>query len=112
MDIKLIKRKNVLIVRLKGELDHHTAIKLKEAIQQELKKETVLHLVINVKELGFIDSSGIGVILGRYREFKEKGGQVVLCGLNKHSERILQMGGVLNVIPAFDQESDSLNYVN
>ncbi len=109
MDIKLIKRKNILIVRLTGELDHHTALKLKQTIEQELSKNTVLHLVINLKELSFIDSSGIGVILGRYRQFKEKGGQVVLCGLNRHTERILQMGGVLKVIKAFHTENEAIN---
>lgn len=108
MQVQLIRRKKNLIVRLKGELDHHTADIFRHSVEKELKKKSNQNLIINVTGLTFMDSSGIGVILGRYKQVKDKGGQVAICGLDKHHQRILQLGGLLNIIPVFGNESQAL----
>ena len=108
MQVQLIRRKNKLIVRLKGELDHHTAQIFRDAIEKELENEIVQDLILNMENVTFMDSSGIGVILGRYKQVKAKGGKTVICGANSHIQRILQMGGVLNIIPLLQNESIAL----
>lgn len=108
MDIHLIRRRNNLIVRLKGELDHHTSTVFREAIEKELEKNVVQNIILNFNNLTFMDSSGIGVILGRYKKVKDRGGSIVFCGVNKNIEKLLQMGGLLSIIPAYKNENDAL----
>lgn len=108
MQVKLIRRKNGLIVRLDGELDHHTATVFREVVDKELEKNTVQNLVINFDNLTFMDSSGIGAILGRYRQVKAKGGKMAFCGVSKHIRKILQLGGLLTIIAICSDENKAL----
>jgi len=108
MQVQLIRRKKSLIVRLKGELDHHTSIVFRQAVEKELEKEIIQNLIINMENLTFMDSSGIGVILGRYRQVKARGGKVIICGLGKHNQKILEMGGLLKLIPVSSDEQKAL----
>ncbi|MEW5922064.1 MAG: anti-sigma F factor antagonist [Bacillota bacterium] len=108
MQVKLIRRKNDLIVRLEGELDHHTANIFRDAVDKELAKDIVQNVVLNLDSLTFMDSSGIGAILGRYRQVKAKGGKMVFCGPSKHIKKILQLGGLLTIIPVCSDENKAL----
>lgn len=105
MQVQLLRRKEKLIVRLKGELDHHTAQLFRDAVEKELVKDKVQDLILNMENVTFMDSSGIGVILGRYKQVKTKGGKTVICGAGSHIQKILQMGGILKIIPLVQNES-------
>ncbi len=50
--------------------------------------------------------------MGRYKEVTSKGGKVVICGSNKHIKKILQLGGVLNIIPIFSDENKAIASVS
>lgn len=104
MQVQIIRRKSNLIVRLKGELDHHAAITFRQAVETELQKDIVKNLILNMEKLTFMDSSGIGAILGRYKQVKAKGGQVVICGLGPQNRKILEWGGLLKIIPVYSSE--------
>lgn len=108
MQVQLIRKRYNLIVRLKGELDHHTANLFRRPVEKELKKDIIQNLILNLESLTFMDSSGLGVILGRYKQIKERGGKVVICGLDKHNQKILQLGGLLKIIPVCSDEDEAL----
>jgi stage II sporulation protein AA (anti-sigma F factor antagonist) len=108
MQVQMIRRKKNLIVRLKGELDHHTAITFRQAVETELQKDIIQNLILNMENLTFMDSSGIGAILGRYKQVKAKGGQIIICGLGKHNKKILELGGLLKIIPVSRDERKAL----
>ena len=108
MQVQLIRRKEKLIVRLKGELDHHSAQIFRDAVENELEKGTVRDLIVNMENVTFMDSSGIVVILGRYKQVKAKGGKTVICGAAAHIQKILQMGGISKIIPLVRKESSAL----
>lgn len=108
MQVQIIRRKKNLIVRLKGELDHHTSSTFRQAVEKELEKEIIQNLVINMENLTFMDSSGIGAILGRYKQFRDRGGKVIICGLGRHNKKILEMGGLLKIIPVCADERQAL----
>ncbi|MDE7512364.1 anti-sigma factor antagonist, partial [Pediococcus pentosaceus] len=67
LQIDLEQKGSVLLVRLQGELDHHTAEELRGQVEQVLADGQVKHIVLNLELLSFMDSSGLGVILGRYK---------------------------------------------
>ncbi|MGE6769818.1 anti-sigma factor antagonist, partial [Bacillus velezensis] len=57
-------KESVLCIRLTGELDHHTAESLKQKVTESLEADGIRHIVLNLEDLTFMDSSGLGVILG------------------------------------------------
>ena len=107
MQVQLLRRKGKLIVRLKGELDHHSARIFREAVEKELERDKVRDLILNMKDVTFMDSSGIGVILGRYKQVKAKGGRTVICGAGLHIQKILQMGGIPKIISLVENENNA-----
>jgi len=69
-----------LIAKLRGELDLHTSPQFKEQLAKIFTTHPQMkYLIMDVQHLQFIDSSGLGVILGRYRELEERGGRLFFC---------------------------------
>lgn len=100
---------SILMVRLKGELDHHTSTDLRITIDKLMKeRKEINHLVLNLKDLSFMDSSGLGVILGRYKEIERKKGKMIVCSLNPTIYRILEMAGLFKIIAVVKSEKEAL----
>ncbi|HHY09070.1 MAG TPA: anti-sigma factor antagonist [Firmicutes bacterium] len=84
-----------LIATLSGELDLHTSPAFKKDVARSFAARPQLkHLIINAKEMSFIDSSGLGVILGRYRELEARGGRLYFVQANPRIKRILKLSGM------------------
>ena len=67
---------NYLIVHLDGELDHHSSEEVRNKIDSKYYDENLLNLVLDLRKVNFMDSSGIGLVMGRYKNCKEQGGNV------------------------------------
>jgi|SRR5690554_1189571 len=90
---------NILIVQVAGELDHHSAAELKAEIQAELKKGVVRNIILNFAGLSFMDSSGLGVLLGRYKELSQWQGRMLAFGLQPTVEKLFRLTGLNRLIP-------------
>ncbi|SFJ28762.1 anti-sigma F factor antagonist [Thermoflavimicrobium dichotomicum] len=101
--------RNVLVVRLMGELDHHTAEQVRHQIEHELAKDIYTHLVLNLKHLDFMDSSGLGMILGRYKKVSQLGGRMVLCSIQPSVYRLMEMSGLFKILPTFEDEKSAVS---
>src|SRR5699024_3932573 len=99
---------NVLIIGLTVVLDHHEATILREAWQNKLREGTVEHVILNLEEVSFMDSSGIGVLLGRYKEILELGGELVVCSVSPAIKRILEMSGMFKIVRLESNEEFAL----
>lgn len=106
--IDLEKKDNVLCVRLEGELDHHTALELRERVDSALKSQGLTHILLNLEHLTFMDSSGLGVVLGRYKLVKTLGGEMVVCSVSPHVKRLFEMSGIFKIIKLTSNEMDAL----
>jgi stage II sporulation protein AA (anti-sigma F factor antagonist) len=91
-------RHDVLLIRLSGELDHHTAEELRVKVTDTLEKERIRHIVLNLEHLTFMDSSGLGVILGRYKQIKNLGGEMIVCSISPTVKRLFDMSGLFKII--------------
>ncbi len=98
----------VLVVRPKGEIDHHESHPLRQAWQRQIKEHNIRHVILNLSEVDFMDSSGIGVILGRYKEVTAQGGEMVVCQMPEVVERIFRMAGLHKVIRVEESEEVAL----
>lgn len=87
-----------LIVHIGKELDHHNAISLKEKADRYLEKENVKHIIFDFANAEFMDSSGIGVIMGRYKKVIFTGGKVYVTRVGKAVDRIFQISGLYKII--------------
>lgn len=108
LNCSFITKENVLIVRLDGELDHHEANILREEWQKHLQGGYIEHIIINAENLTFMDSSGIGVILGRYKEIVRLGGQMVVCSIQEPIKKIFTMSGLFKIIQLEPTEKHAL----
>jgi len=99
LEIKLSNRGNTLIVRLHGELDHHTAEYARQKIENEIIKPITRNMIFDFSNLTFMDSSGIGVIMGRYKNIRKINGKVAIACSNSQVVRLLDVSGISRVIP-------------
>lgn len=102
-------KKHVLLVRLSGELDHHEAEQFKKDWQQMLQEVNIQHVILNLADLTFMDSSGLGVILGRYKEIKQIGGEVIACSISPAVKRLFELSGLFKIIRLEDNELHALS---
>lgn len=87
---------NCLVAELAGEVDHHMTEALRKVLDREIQsaKNSPVHLVFDFRQVTFMDSSGIGAIMGRYIQIKETGGTVYVSGCDPYVERLLEMSGI------------------
>lgn len=88
---------DILIARLEGELDHHSAAEVRAAIDETLDAFCGKHLIFCFEKVTFMDSAGIGVVMGRYNKVKETGGTVFVADCSEYVDRILSMAGIFTI---------------
>lgn len=94
MDITAKHANQTLTVFLKGELDHHTAAKVKDTIDMLLVKTSFKYFVLDMAGVTFMDSSGIGLIVGRYNRIRSIGGRMRIANPGSSLLKILKMAGI------------------
>lgn len=100
-------RKNRLFIRLSGELDQAVTDNLKIKVSEIIDKYMIKHVIINFEKLDFMDSSGIGFIIGRYAQVKKRNGKVVICAMNEIIERVVRLSGLKRICLIADSEEDA-----
>lgn len=108
MHLKFQMTDKILIASAFGELDHHSASAVRDEIDETMEAFQCLHLVLDFEKVTFMDSSGIGVVLGRYNKVTKKGGRIFLAGCSEFVEKILYMAGVFTVVDKQKNVEDAI----
>lgn len=87
-----------LRVRLKGDIDHHSAVAIRSGMDSLLYKIRPRRLYLDLSGVDFMDSSGLGLIMGRYALMKEIGGDVVVCEPCAGVERVMKLAGLEKLV--------------
>lgn len=113
MQIVTRRAQDSLIVRLSGELDLQLSEAFKSEVSQQLAQSGQLkHLVLDLRGVTFIDSSGVGAIIGRYKEIRnDRNGKVVAFGPRPQVRRVLEFSGLLRLLPVADNQQQALAVV-
>ncbi|HAQ39970.1 MAG TPA: anti-sigma F factor antagonist [Clostridiales bacterium] len=98
MNLEFIESGQVLTIRLKGELDHHSADESRVLIDEKVNKGKFNKIVIDFRNLDFIDSSGIGFVIGRYKVIRKQNGAIEIINASKKVKKILDMSGIGKII--------------
>lgn len=105
--------KNSLSVSLSGELDQYAAADLKGKIDLEIQSSPKRNLIIDLSGVTLMDSSGIGLIVGRYKIMHSLGGKLVICGANPYVDKMIALSGIKKIIPSFkDADEADKNIIN
>jgi len=109
LDIEL--KNNTLVVRPSGDLDLGVADHLRETLEDTLNQGQVRNLIFNLAKVSFVDSSGLGVLLGRYRRVTKNGGRVFIVSPQPQVRKVLDLSGLLRIMNEFPSESEALEKI-
>lgn len=88
----------VLKIKLRGEIDHHSAVAVRTAIDDMIRSKRPKELIIDMSAVDFMDSSGLGLIMGRYNTMKELGGSVTVADPTAATEKIMKLAGLERIV--------------
>ncbi|MCM8711296.1 anti-sigma F factor antagonist [Clostridium sp. SYSU_GA19001] len=111
MYLKFQKEDEKLIVYMMGELDHHSAEEVRSKIDDRLDRDTVNKLIMDFTNVTFMDSSGIGVVIGRYKKISLKKGEVCITNVNNSVKRVFDLSGMFKIIKLYDNVEQALKSI-
>lgn len=88
-----------LIINFDGEIDHHSCCEIALIADNAIKKYLPLKLIFDFKNVNFMDSAGIGMVIGRYKQLMRFGGKAEIININDNIKRIFNMVGIFKIIP-------------
>ena len=96
--LKIDHSEDTLCAHLCGDLDHHSAVAVRTLIDAEIRKHYPKKTVLDMSKLDFMDSSGIGLIMGRYALMDKLGGKLTVANPNERTLRILKLAGLERMV--------------
>ena len=102
MNIDYIKKDKQLLVEITEDIDHHVAEKIRRKIDEQITRYMPRKTVFDFSSVTFMDSAGIGMIIGRYKMMKLIGGSLEIVNVGTQTKRILEMSGIGKIIPMRD----------
>ena len=103
--------KDILIVHLRGELDHHSAEEVRNLIDDRLDRNSIIKLVMDFSGVTFMDSSGIGVVIGRYKKLLLKKGTLSVASINDTIKRVFELSGMFKIIKVYDYVENAVENI-
>lgn len=97
---------STLILHISEELDHHMAVQVSQTVDTQIEKGNLKILIFDFSGMTFMDSSGIGMVMGRYRKMSYLGGQTYVTGIGKGVDRIFSMSGLYRIIPKYQERME------
>ena len=100
-----------LIINLPEELDHHVVKCIREKTDDLFSAKKIRNVIFNYENTVFMDSSGIGLVMGRFREVRYLKGDVYLVGVTEKMERILEISGLYRIAKRKKSVSDAMTEI-
>lgn len=112
MELKFDKIEHTLVVYIIGDIDHHTSEIIKNTCNRELKRKHCKNIIFDMTMVSFMDSSGIGMLIGRYKETEIFGGIVMATGISSVLDKIFQLSGLYKIIKCFPTTEEAVTFIN
>ena len=88
----------VLRVAIVGEINHHNAVFVRQEIDEKIQELNSKNLVLDLAEVSFMDSSGLGLIMGRYQRMQELGGTLTVANPSAEHKKLFKLAGLNKLI--------------
>lgn len=105
-----LEHKN-LIIYIDGDIDHHETEMIRDRIDGYIRSGQAKNLIFDFANVSFMDSSGIGLLMGRYRNIKDIGGKVMLSNISPQLNRVLKISGIYNLMDQFESIDDAIKAI-
>jgi stage II sporulation protein AA (anti-sigma F factor antagonist) len=112
MESRFDNEDNVLYFFITEEIDHHTTEKIRRKMDYEITRFMPRKVVFDFSKVTFMDSAGIGLLIGRYKLAKMLGGVTTMINTNKNIEKVFEMSGILKIIPIESKTSGTVPFVS
>lgn len=99
---------DAVVLHVRGELDEETAATFRDRLDALIERDRIRYLVLDLRQLTFMDSSGLGVLLGRLRRLQEVGGRMALVRPAAHVRAVLELSGVGRLLPIYASARQAL----
>ena len=109
MEIKYLEKQKILVFRITEEIDEFKAKEIRRKADYEIERFMPKRVIFDFNRVSFMDSSGIGMVIGRYKQTSLLGGKMELTNLRPSVKKIFEMSGVLRLIPEIDLEQERLS---
>ena len=111
MEITLLSERRTLVVKIQSDLEHHLAVQIRRTVDAKIKSSNAINIIFDFGMVDFMDSSGIGMLMGRYKMTNILGGKVVVYGVKKQVRRIIDMSGIDKIINICDSYENALKLI-
>lgn len=111
MNLEFEVKNDKLIVHMTGELDHHSAEEVRNKIDDRLERDNIKKLIMDFSHVSFMDSSGIGVVIGRYKKLSLKNGTVCIAKVIDSVNRVFQLSGMFKIIKVYDSVEQAIDNI-
>lgn len=102
--MKYMNKNNILYFYFENDFDYMTIQTIKDRIIEIINQESFIKVIFDFKEVSFIDSTGIGFVLARYKQLKKKNCELYLSNLSKENKIIFEMSGVFQILMHIENE--------
>ena len=104
-----LEDKNLVIELMVPELDHHITNEVRDGIDSVLNSRPIKNIIFDFKNIRFMDSSGIGVIIGRYKKISNDGGKVSVINVNARVKKIFDLSGMNKIVSIYDTNEEAIS---
>lgn len=111
MKVECFKKNQVLVVQIAGEIDHHTCEVVRNQVDDTLEKMNGRYLVLDMQNVTFMDSSGIGVIIGRYKLIQRLEGKICIVSANPVVDQILKFSAISKLMKCVETLEEATTYL-
>ena len=105
MKITYIKKDKRLIFEIEEDIDECCVQKIRRRIDNEIQRYMPKEVIFDFSNVSFMDSAGIGLIIGRYKLINMIGGELKIANVNTQIQKIFEMSGLLKLIPVTKLEA-------
>lgn len=111
MEIKYRRKNKILLIVVSGEIDHHTSAELRRQTENLLTESGCRNIIFDFEYVTFMDSSGIGMMIGRYKQVQAIGGRIAVICENERIKEMICLSGLTQLLPVFSSIEDAVSYV-
>ena len=110
MEITYIKKDKRLIFEIEEDIDECCVQKIRRRIDNEIQRYMPKEVIFDFSNVSFMDSAGIGLIIGRYNLINMIGGELKIANVNTQIQKIFEMSGLLRLIPVEQKNKKEVQY--
>ncbi len=102
MECIYVTDEKILTLKITEEIDEHTTEKIRRKVDNEITRFLPRKVILDFSDVNFMDSAGIGMLIGRYKMVRMLGGELEVININRQIKKLFEMSGILKIIKVTD----------